>query len=213
MAHLTPSDPDVLMRLASINFFSLYEPQSAMANTKQCLHYDPEQKRCKKLHRQMKKIDKDIKKVETDLDAERFATATNNLIGTATRKGVISEIDAPYETLEKELNAVGKMPKRLHLKCYELACKIFSNQKQKDNEKINKWCSATIDIQGDHVDALLGRGEAKLRENDFEAAVRDLEAANEASGGQNNRVRGILQRAQQMLRQSKRRDYYKILGE
>lgn len=211
-AHIAPSDPDILMRLANINFYSLYEPQGALSHIKQCLHYDPEQKQCKKLFRQMKKLDKDLNKVQSDFEAKKYATAANNLLGTATRKGIVTEIDAPYEALEKELNAVGKMPKRLHLKCYDLACRIYGDQKNKDAEKVEKWCSAALSIQDDNVDALLYRGEMKLQQNDFEAAVRDLEKANEASGGQNNRVQQLLHRAQQMLRQSKRRDYYKILG-
>lgn len=160
----------------------------------------------------MKKLDKDINKVQSDYEQKKLATAANYLLGTSTRKGIVNEIDGPFKALEKELNAIGKLPKRLHLKCYELACKIYTDQKPKDAEKIDKWCSATLSIQEDHVDALLSRGEIKLQQNDFEAAVRDLEKANEASNGQNNRVRHMLQRAQQMLRQSKRRDYYKILG-
>ncbi|KAI7847290.1 hypothetical protein BDC45DRAFT_452043 [Circinella umbellata] len=206
-AYLNPSDHDILVRLAKINFFSLYESQGALAQLKQCLHYDPEQKQCKKLFRHIKKMDKEINKAQDDFDAKRYATASNKIIGTASSKGVINELDGPYDELVKELG-VSSLPKRLHIKCYELACKIAAENRK---DQVNKWCSATLELQDDNLDALINLGDYKLKQNEFEEAVRILEKANDVSGGQNNRVGHMLQRAQQMLRQSKRRDYYKIL--
>ena len=206
-AYLNPSDHEILVRLAKINFFSLYESQGAIAQLKQCLHYDPEQKQCKKLFRQIKKMDKEINKAQDDFDSKRYATASNKLIGTSSSKGVIKELDEPYDELVKELG-VSSLPKRLHIKCYELACKIAAENRK---DQVNKWCSATLELQDDNLDALVNLGDYKLKQNEFEEAVRILEKAHDVSGGQNNRVGHMLQRAQQMLRQSKRRDYYKIL--
>ncbi|KAI9490545.1 hypothetical protein BDB00DRAFT_837611 [Zychaea mexicana] len=210
-AYLNPSDPDILVRLAKINFFSLYEAQGALSQLKQCLHYDPEQKQCKKLFRQIKKLDKEINKAQDDFEAKRYATASNKIIGTPSSAGVVSEIDEPYNALVQELDITSPLPKRLHIKCYELACKIAAENNKGKQNVIEKWCSATLELQDDNLDALINMGEVKLKQNEFEEAVRILEKANEVSGGQNNRVRHMLQRAQQMLRQSKRRDYYKIL--
>ncbi|KAI9247441.1 hypothetical protein BDA99DRAFT_525928 [Phascolomyces articulosus] len=206
-AYLNPSDPEILVRLAKINFFSLYEPQGALSQLKQCLHYDPEQKQCKKFFRQIKKMDKEINKAQDDFDAKRYATAANKMIGTSSSKGIVTELDEPYDALVKELD-VSSLPKRLHIKCYELACKIAAENRK---DQIDKWCSATLGLEEDNLDALINMGDYKLKQNEFEEAVRVLEKANDVSGGQNNRVRHLLQRAQQMLRQSKRRDYYKIL--
>ncbi|KAI8141624.1 hypothetical protein BJV82DRAFT_618496 [Fennellomyces sp. T-0311] len=206
-AYLNPSDPDILVRLAKINFFALYESQGALSQLKQCLHYDPEQKQCKKLFRQIKKLDKNINKAQEDFDAKRFASASNKIIGTSSTPGVISELDEPYNSLAEELHTT-QLPKRLHIKCYELACKISAENKR---DQADKWCSATLELEEDNLEALINMGEVKLKQNEFEEAVRILDKANDVSGGQNNRVRHMLQRAQQMLRQSKRRDYYKIL--
>jgi len=62
------------------------------------------------------------------------------------------------------------------------------------------------------VDALLNLGELALGEDDFEGAVRHLNKAQEATGGQNGRVQELLGKAQRLLKQSKTRDYYKILS-
>ncbi|OAD75322.1 hypothetical protein PHYBLDRAFT_11660, partial [Phycomyces blakesleeanus NRRL 1555(-)] len=210
-AYLSPSDPDILVKLSKINFFSLYEPQFALANAKQCLHHDPEQKECKSLFRLIKRIEKEMTGIAKDVEHKRFATAANKLIGTSSKKGVITEIEAQDKAMEEELKAVGKMPRKLVLKGYETACKLYTQPKNKDAKKAKKWCSATLDLDENNVDALVARGEVFLDEHEFEEATRDLEKANELTGGQNGNIRQLLQRTQQLLRQSKRRDYYKIL--
>ncbi|KAF7722367.1 DnaJ sub C member 3 [Apophysomyces ossiformis] len=211
VAYLTPADADTLIQLASIHFFSLGETQGALSQVKQCLHYDPEQKQCKALFRKIKKLDKALNKIEEDVERKKYATAGNQLVGTATKKGVVADLDEPLDEIEKRLNLEkGAMPRRLHLRAYTLACKLFGEQK--DDRKIDIWCSETLKWQDDHIDALLYRGEMKLRMDDLEGAVRDLERADNASGGTNGRARHLLQRAQQQLRQRKKRDYYKILA-
>ncbi|KAI9329696.1 hypothetical protein BD770DRAFT_333952 [Pilaira anomala] len=212
VAQLNPSDPEILILLSKINFFALNEPQGALTHVKQCLHYDPEQKECKKLFRRIKKLTKELKKIENDIESKKYATASNNLIGTANRQGLLTEIDSDLIELEKQLDSTGKkIPKRLHLTCYQLACKLYAEQKEKDDDKIEKWCSLVLDIEQDDVDALTYRGQVLLNRKEFEAAVRDLEKANEISGGRENKVRQLLQQAQQKLKLSKKRDYYKIL--
>lgn len=205
VAVLTPSNKDLLMEVSSINYLSLYEPDRALVQIKSCIHYDPDDKLCKGLFRFIKRIEKDIKKAVDSHEQQRYATALNALVGA---KSSLAEIDAKFKELETSLDT--KLPKRLHLKIYSLACIIASEAK--DTERAEKWCAATLELDPDHQEALYKRGEMKLNDNDFEGAVRDLEKAFEASGQQDNRIRQTLQRAQQLLRQSKKRDYYKILG-
>ncbi|KAI7899441.1 uncharacterized protein BX663DRAFT_520936 [Cokeromyces recurvatus] len=207
-AQLNPSDPTILILLSKINFYSLSEMQGALTHIKQCLHYDPEQKQCKKLFKKMKKLEKTIQSVEKDIELKKYATAANRLIGTMNREGILKEVDSDYDELVKELKT-NSLPKRLHFKCYQMACKLYGQQK--DDEKIHLWCSKTLEIQDDDVDALSYRGEVLLKRKEFEAAVRDLEKANEISGGRDHRIRQLLQQAHQRLKMSKKRDYYKIL--
>lgn len=207
VAVLTPSNKDLLMEVSSINYLSLYEPERALVQIKSCIHYDPDDKLCKGLFRFIKRIEKDIKKAVDAQEQQRYATALNALVGA---KSSLAEIDEKFKALETSLTTSTHLPKRLHLKIYSLACTIASEGK--DTERAEKWCAATLELDPDHQEALFKRGEMKLNDNDFEGAVRDLEKAFEASGQQDNRIRQMLQRAQQLLRQSKKRDYYKILG-
>lgn len=209
VAHLNPSDKNLLLELATINFFSLYEADRALTQVKQCIHYDPEDRQCKGLFRFIKRIEKEIKKSEQAQQGQRYAIALNGLIGTGTKPGIVNDIDEPWASLEQDLQAP-TLPKRLHLKVYSMACELSA--KQKDTAKAEKWCRSTLELDDQNKEALMHLGEMKLNANDFEGAVRDLEQAFEASGQQDSQIHQLLQRAQQLLKQSKKRDYYKILG-
>jgi DnaJ family protein C protein 3 len=206
---LNPSDKDLLLELSALNFFSLYEPEKALAQVKQCLHSDPEDRACKKQFRLIKSIEKEIQKALTAKEQQRFATALNGLIGTSNKPGIQNDIDAPYEKLKLDLN-VSELPKKLHLKIFSLACELSAIQK--DMEKAETWCSATLELDDNNQEALKQLGEMKLNANEFEEAVRYLDKAFESSGKQDHQIRQLLVRAQQLLKQSKKRDYYKILG-
>ncbi|KAI9476246.1 MAG: hypothetical protein EXX96DRAFT_485437 [Benjaminiella poitrasii] len=194
VTHLNPSDKTLLVNLASLNYFSLYEPERALSHVKQCIHSDPEDRQCKGLFRLMKRTEKEIKK-------------------SSINDAMMSELDEAFERLKRDLkvNQTTRIPKRLHLKVYSTACTNDATGSKK-LKHIEKWCNAALEIEPDHVEVLKRLGEMKLNENDFEGAVHDLQKAFEASGKKDRRIHHLLQRAQQLLRQSKKRDYYKILN-
>ncbi|XP_052176773.1 dnaJ protein P58IPK homolog [Diospyros lotus] len=72
-------------------------------------------------------------------------------------------------------------------------------------------CTEALNINGELVDALHQRGEAKLLIEDWEGAVADLKAAAENSP-QDMNIRETLMRAEKSLKLSQRKDWYKILG-
>ncbi|KAI8338421.1 hypothetical protein BC941DRAFT_422875 [Chlamydoabsidia padenii] len=214
-AHITPSDHLLLVELANINFYLLNEPEGALANLKQCLHYDPEQKQCKVAFRQLKKLNKTIKSIQDSMEKKKYSTASNQLIGTATRQGIIDQVLEQIDFVKTQYIpstlSNDAIPQRLLLQCYETACRLQKKLKQ-DDSKILDWCTRTLDLQNDHVDALMYRGEVYLNQREYEKATQDLQQAHDITQGQNHKVSQLLQKAQQLLRQSKRRDYYKILG-
>ncbi|KAI3447599.1 hypothetical protein Pfo_004264 [Paulownia fortunei] len=72
-------------------------------------------------------------------------------------------------------------------------------------------CTEVLEIDGDLVEALVQRGEAKLLIEDWEGAVADLKSAAEKSP-QDMNIREALMRAERSLKLSQRKDWYKILG-
>ncbi|KAF9567663.1 hypothetical protein CPC08DRAFT_814158 [Agrocybe pediades] len=76
-----------------------------------------------------------------------------------------------------------------------------------------KWCDELLTLDGckEDVDGFVGRGETLLVKEEFEEAVRTFERAFESSGRSDRDIHQRLQRAQKLLKQSKQKDYYKIL--
>lgn len=72
-------------------------------------------------------------------------------------------------------------------------------------------CNDALDIDGELLDALVQRGEAKLLIEEWEGAVEDLKSAAQKSP-QDMNIREALMRAEKALKMSKRKDWYKILG-
>ncbi|XWS66900.1 hypothetical protein CRYUN_Cryun05aG0240600 [Craigia yunnanensis] len=72
-------------------------------------------------------------------------------------------------------------------------------------------CSEALDIDGELLEALVQRGEAKLLTEDWEGAVEDLKSAAQKSP-QDMNIREALMRAEKALKMSKRKDWYRILG-
>ncbi|TFK66588.1 hypothetical protein BDN72DRAFT_141582 [Pluteus cervinus] len=80
--------------------------------------------------------------------------------------------------------------------------------------KVEIWCQELSQLDGceDDVDALVGKGEVLLKKQEWEEAVRVLGDAFEKSGRSDRDIHSRLQRAQKLLKQSKQKDYYKVLG-
>ncbi|KAJ6579674.1 hypothetical protein DFH09DRAFT_1246175 [Mycena vulgaris] len=80
--------------------------------------------------------------------------------------------------------------------------------------KGEEWCQALFDMEGgeEDADALRGLGEAQLVREEWEEGVRFLEKAFEATGRSDRDFQARLQKAQRLLKQSRQKDYYKVLG-
>ncbi|KAL6585387.1 DnaJ subfamily C member 3 [Orobanche minor] len=72
-------------------------------------------------------------------------------------------------------------------------------------------CTEVLEIDGDLIEAIVQRGEAKLLVEDWEGAVADLKSAAEKSP-QDMHIRETLMKAERSLKLSQRKDWYKILG-
>ncbi|KAL6503114.1 DnaJ subfamily C member 3 [Orobanche hederae] len=72
-------------------------------------------------------------------------------------------------------------------------------------------CTAVLEIDGDLIEAIVQRGEAKLLVEDWVGAVADLKSAAEKSP-QDMHIRETLMKAERSLKLSQRKDWYKILG-
>ncbi|KAF8622437.1 hypothetical protein AX15_007021 [Amanita polypyramis BW_CC] len=106
-------------------------------------------------------------------------------------------------------------------------CKAYTNiadlsKSDLDARKnMGKWCEELLNLEGcnEDVDGLVGRAEFLLTISGggddgkaWEEAMRLLEKAFEVTGRNDRNIYSRLTKAQRMVKQSKQKDYYKVLG-
>ncbi|KAJ3108557.1 hypothetical protein HDU97_000839 [Phlyctochytrium planicorne] len=205
-AKLQPDSTDVLFRVGTLRL-SIGEPSEALASIKECLKFDPENKPCKTLFRELKKLEKSLKKVETLINSQLWKGALRELLGAASVPGSKAAAEGPTDGLVAAAEKIGA--KTLMHKTYAFVCQAYVELK--DGQLGLKWCSKAVDQNDQDIDSLCNRAEAKIILEEYQEAVRDYERANEING-QHRRVHEGYQKAQRLLKAAGRKDYYKILG-
>lgn len=168
-----------------------------MSTLKQCLHYDPDSKQCLPAHRLVKAFDKSFKKLDKALAEEKWKDIIDLLIGSDPSSGFAAKFEealASHTTADALLlpaNIPIAPPKRTSPRRETILrslCKAYVNLKQA--EKGLRWCEELLAMQGreNDPDGLVGRGEAALKKEEWEEAVRTFEKAFEASGRTNREV-------------------------
>ncbi|XP_009465334.1 PREDICTED: dnaJ homolog subfamily C member 3 [Nipponia nippon] len=117
-----------------------------------------------------------------------------------------------YEDAVNKYDAVMKTEPEVPIyatRAKERICHCLSKNQQA-TEAI-KVCTEVLQLEPTNVNALKDRAEAYLLEDLYEEAIKDYETA-QANSENDQQIREGLERAQRMLKQSQKRDYYKILG-
>ncbi|KIJ33171.1 hypothetical protein M422DRAFT_183590, partial [Sphaerobolus stellatus SS14] len=212
LTHLLPPSQSALYRVSSLSYYLLPSSSTSLSALKQCLHSDPDSKICAPAHRQLKRFDRTFLKLRTtaqESDWPSMIKTATDFIPTfeaAMDKALGGEdIGLPSSVVPKK-----RSPKRMEL--YAMVCK--ANLELNTPKKGESYCQEVLEMEGgeNNVDALVGMGEASLVSEEWEAAVRYLDKAFEAGGRSNSDVHQRLQKAQRLLKQSKKKDYYKVIG-
>jgi DnaJ family protein C protein 3 len=214
-ASLNPSSASLMTRLSLLHYLFLSsEPAIALQPVKQCLRFDPDSKSCKKLFKALKKLDKDVSKVRNFIEGQRWASASVAL--DSSKGGDPSLLDAVEQLIESSLKD-GYLPlipslarhSRLLVQLLEWTCQAQIKTKSK---AASKNCARILDFDPDSAYALYSRGLDLMKAQEYEDAVRVLGEAFEKSGQQDRDIQEELQKARAMLKRSKSKDYYKVLG-
>jgi DnaJ homolog subfamily C member 3 len=184
------------MRNFRLAYFFLPISSSPMTTLKQCLHFDPDSKPCLSAHRFVKSVDKTMSKLDALLGSENWSAALKLLIG-KDEDGLVFTFDKALEdhTSAKENlidtssslansaplpNAKRTSPRRAEI--LRRTCRAYI--RLNDIKHGIRWCEALLSMEGEEEDGdgLVGRGEAQLSQEDYEAAVRTFEKAFEVTG-------------------------------
>ncbi|KAG9052657.1 hypothetical protein FS842_009453 [Serendipita sp. 407] len=212
LTHLGIASTSLLLRISGLSYFISSPSEQGLTALKQCLHFDPESKPCKTAHRQIKSLDKQFKQLEGAGEDSRkiIRIVTPEGTGLAAKfdqimADVIKTFDPPLPTsilpskISQRRAAIWRAACKAHLQLNEI-------------RKADKWCSELLRMVNEDVDGLVGAGEVALKNEEWEEAVRYFDKAFQASGNSNHDIHAKLQRAQKLLKQAKKKDYYKVLG-
>ncbi|XP_007942202.1 dnaJ homolog subfamily C member 3 [Orycteropus afer afer] len=155
---------------------------------RECLKLDQDHKRCFAHYKQVKKLNKLIESAEELIRDGRYTDATSK-----------------YESVMKTEPSISEYT----IRSKERICHCFSKD-EKPTEAI-RICSEVLQMEPDNVNALKDRAEAYLIEEMYDEAIQDYETAQEHNEN-DQQIREGLEKAQRLLKQSQKRDYYKILG-
>ena len=188
-----------------------------MNNLKQCLHYDPDSKECFAARRLVKNFGKTFDKLENLLNSEDWKAVISLLEkgGFANKFDQALDAETAREILGLPSWLVLTPPRKLSPRREIILrglCKAYVHIGQP--KKGESWCQSLGQRQGgeEDADALLGQAEALLANEEYEDAVRVMEKAWDACGRRDKFFQQRLIRAQKLLKQSKQKDYYKVLG-
>uniref|UniRef100_A0A8C6CVJ2 DnaJ homolog subfamily C member 3 n=1 Tax=Moschus moschiferus TaxID=68415 RepID=A0A8C6CVJ2_MOSMO len=169
-------------------YYELGDHELSLSEVRECLKLDQDHKRCFAHYKQVKKLNKLIESAEELIKDGRYTDAISK-----------------YESVMKTEPGVPEYT----IRSKERICHCFSKD-EKPVEAI-RVCSEVLQVEPDNVNALKDRAEAYLIEEMYDEAIQDYETAQEHNEN-DQQIREGLEKAQRLLKQSQRRDYYKILG-
>ncbi|XP_030641893.1 dnaJ homolog subfamily C [Chanos chanos] len=169
-------------------YYNLGDHEMSLNEVRECLKLDPDHKQCFSHYKQVKKLNKQIQSAEELIQQQRYGEAVSK-----------------YESVMKTEPNVPQYTQQAK----ERICHCLAQDSQ--TAKAIEVCSEVLKSDPDNVNALKDRAEAYLQDEQYEEAIKDFEKAREQN--ENDRqIKEGLERAQRLLKQSQKRDYYKILG-
>lgn len=187
IAKLTNDNTGAYLKLAQLHYL-MGDEEESLREIRECLKLDQEHKACHDHYKKVKKLVKQLNSAQEKINEGLYSEA-------------ISKLDAALKTESTQENIVLKILSRLCL----------SNKQGGFSAECVRTCTQVLDSEGKDIEALANRAECHILNENYEEAISDYQAASEVSDNSKH-IKDGLKRAQKLLKQSKKRDYYKILG-
>lgn len=209
VTQISPAALDPHLKIANLLYYSLNDYDRSVAQLRKCLHFDPESKPCKKAFKRIKQLNKDVTKAKTSKEKKQFITAARILVGTSEDVGVIAEINEEVKSLTAEGLYNDNCPRNLMAELKEIVCESYAEGG--NEKKARPFCEDALKLNPNSIPALLSEANRLLSEDLFDAAISVLNQAKDVNG-QDQRIHELLNKANTLLKRSKQKDYYKVLG-
>eukprot|EP00118_Oscarella_pearsei_P025792 m.308782 g.308782 ORF g.308782 m.308782 type:complete len:487 (+) comp44778_c0_seq1:54-1514(+) len=182
------SDPtEAHFKLSDLHY-QMGELDEGLREVRECLKLDPDHKLCYPHYKTLKKLDKQLKGGHEAVEGGSFDDC-------------LLKYRAALKT-EPNLHHYVLLAKTQICHClYKLG----------EHDEAFTACTEAMEADEYNIDALCDRAEIYLIREQYDEAIADYQKARQVEGHPRKVDEG-LDRAQKLLKQSKKRDYYKILG-
>jgi len=197
------------LQISAMTFYSLGETEKGLNQIRKCLQSDPDAKACMKLMKREKAIEKQYKKVCDLMEKNQFNSATKILISLGEDKGLLQDVKDDFAQYKTEGLIHAKSPEGLYANLVETTCEAYVSMNS--NKKGLPYCVEALQHNPTSLYGLLSKARKQIDADDFEDATRTLNEAKEHHPN-NQKLNEMLNEAQNLLKRSKQKDYYKVLG-
>jgi DnaJ family protein C protein 3 len=189
-AKLIPDNTQAFLQI-SLLLYSMGDADDSLINIRECLKLDPDHKECHTHYNKVKKLAKQLETIRDSISQSRW----NDCLEKARQILKLSS-DPSSATFV--------------YRAHSSLCTCMSRGKSPTKETI-QTCTEVLDTY--HVsdaEVLVSRAEAYILNEEYDLALADYQRAHETED--TNRIHDGIKRVQKLIKQSKKRDYYKILN-
>ncbi|EAS36736.3 DnaJ domain-containing protein [Coccidioides immitis RS] len=206
---ISPSSVQPHLEISAMLFYSLADTERGIAQTRKCLHSDPDSKVCSRLFRREKQIFKSLQRVDKFLEQRKFSKAVELLVGSKEETGLIDDVKEEVASARADGYIHENAPDKLYADLIEKTCGAYREMNSK--RKAKPFCFEALKLNPTSLHGLMSKAENEVDLGEYEAAIQTLGIANEHHPD-SHAVRSLHQKAQMLLKRSKQKDYYKVLG-
>ncbi|KAK4549066.1 hypothetical protein LTR36_007522 [Oleoguttula mirabilis] len=198
------------LQIAAMTFYSLGETDKGITAVSKCLHNDPDNKACSKLRKSQKAIDRTLKKFNQLFEKRQYASAVKLLVPqSADDPGLLQEVKEDVKSYREAGYIHPKATDGLYGTLVEKTCEAYAEMN--NGKKAQTYCDEALQYDSNCLPALLNRAQRQIDADEFESAIASLTQAKDAHG-LTQKIKDMLDKAQALLKRSKQKDYYKVLG-
>lgn len=187
IAKLTNDNTAAYLKLSQLHYL-MGEEEESLKEIRECLKLDQDHKECHNHYKKVKKLVKLLNQAQDYVNEGSYSDAITKL--TAALKVESSE-------------------EKILLKIWSRLC-LCNKQGEFAKECLTSCTTVIEEYESQDIEALVNRAECHILNEDYDAAIEDYQTANGISDSKH--IKDGLKRAEKLLKQSKKRDYYKILG-
>ncbi|KAJ5692076.1 hypothetical protein N7462_001499 [Penicillium macrosclerotiorum] len=212
LAHVLQISPHLVephLQMSSMLFYALGDSDRGLAQIRRCLLTDPDSNPCNRLYKRERQLSKLLGKLHSALEARKFSNAVKLMVGDADDSGLIADVKADVAEGREAGHIHRAASNNLYIFLIEKTCEAYREMRMV--KKAGPYCSESLQLVPYSLHGLLYQANAELEEDRFEEAVRTLNTAKEHHPHSQD-VQSLLQKAQALLKRSKQKDYYKVLG-